>query len=263
MTDPSLQQIRRHITLTVVLSVGLVSFVCAQESTMQPALRNALSAPGTSPDKENILTAFQEQAKFYREQGLRQQKMGKWQEALSFYQKAIELDPAYAAAYNDLGVVFETMGSPERAEESYQTAVAINPRYADAYTNLALLYESKRELKKAAYCWKKRSELGSPSDPWTKKSKKRYNDVRVLLGEADLSELEVMKLTDSMVLRKGYMDRDNKTLSEGYFEFAQQSFKRHDYVRAMKYATDALLLDSSNREINDFIEQLQMRILAK
>ena len=159
MSNPSLQQIRIFTTLVIALSVRLFSCAFAQENSLQPALGKALSAPNTSSSQEGIVSALQEQARFYREQGVRQQKMGKWQEALVFYQKAIALDPMYASAYNDLGVVYETMGSPERAEESYQTAVAINPRYADAYTNLALLYESKRELKKAAYCWKKQSSL--------------------------------------------------------------------------------------------------------
>src|SRR4030042_102417 len=91
--------------------------------------------------QEKNLTELQKQARIYRAQGLEFQHIGNLDEATVFYQKAIQLDPVYAVAFNDLGIVYETRGFIDRAEECYLQAVKVNPNYLSAYTNLALFYE--------------------------------------------------------------------------------------------------------------------------
>lgn len=121
-----------------------------------------------------------EEAESYREKGYEAQERGDIDEAISWYQKAANLDPNYAAPHNDLGILFETKGWLDRAESEYQKALAIDPDYKKAYTNLALLYERKGELEKAAFYWMKRYKLGEPNDPWTYEARQRLEKLGLL-----------------------------------------------------------------------------------
>ncbi|MFO8052780.1 MAG: tetratricopeptide repeat protein, partial [Candidatus Omnitrophota bacterium] len=107
-----------------------------------------------------------QQARDYREKGYKLQSRGDLGGALSFYQKAVELDSDYVQAYNDLGVVYEMQGQLNEAEKYYQEALKINPGFMPAHTNLAFLYEKKNNIKKATYHWKKRYIKGKKGEYW-------------------------------------------------------------------------------------------------
>jgi superkiller protein 3 len=72
-------------------------------------------------------------------------KQGELEAAITYYQKAIQLDPKLADAYNGLGVVLYKQGELEAAITYYQKAIQLNPKYAKAYNNLgnALYYQGK------------------------------------------------------------------------------------------------------------------------
>ena len=219
----------------------------------------------TAKVKEEKLTQLQAQARAYREQGLQYQNMGNLGAATALYQKAIELDPRYAVAYNDLGVVYESMGQIDRAEESYFKALYIDSNYLSVYSNLALLYENKRDLTRSAFYWQKRVTLGLPNDPWTEKARQRLNDIQsVNAGLAyGTPEQEVIDLMKDVSNEKATARKDNKELAKIAFRRAKLSYERGDEVIAFQEASDAYLLDPSNKEIIEFIERLQTRVLSR
>ncbi|MGH7230869.1 MAG: trypsin-like peptidase domain-containing protein [Nitrospiraceae bacterium] len=65
--------------------------------------------------------------------------VGRWDDALDSYHKALEQTPSDAALLNDKGVAWERIGRPDRAAESYRAAVAVDPRFAQAHNNLGHL----------------------------------------------------------------------------------------------------------------------------
>ncbi|WP_277185914.1 tetratricopeptide repeat protein [Caballeronia sp. BR00000012568055] len=73
------------------------------------------------------------------EQGVAEHQQGLISQAEAAYRKAIELDPAHAAALNNLGVLLEGRGESNQAEALYRAALSSNPTYADALNNLGLL----------------------------------------------------------------------------------------------------------------------------
>jgi len=237
------------------------------ESHDIPERKKKEPAPNLYRYEEKNLTGLQRQARVYRAQGLEYQRIGNIDEAMAYYQKAIELDPAYAAPYNDLGIILEAKGLIDRAEEAYLRCIEIDPNYLSAYTNLALLYENKRDLNKSSIYWKKRAELGSPDDPWTQKARNRAQDISLVLSDRPLRELireqEVVELLKDVAAQKTLLRKDDKALSRHHFEKAKQSYNKQDYATAIKEALDAQHLDSANEEIEKFIEKTQTRALSR
>ena len=54
-------------------------------------------------------------------------KKGLWKEATYRWEKAVEIDPTYAAAWNDLGIGYEQLGKFEEARKAYEKATELDP----------------------------------------------------------------------------------------------------------------------------------------
>ncbi|MBU0548288.1 MAG: tetratricopeptide repeat protein [Candidatus Omnitrophica bacterium] len=213
---------------------------------------------GDSSSKE-IIGAFSDQARKYREEGLENQRVGNLPAAMSLYQKAIALDPAYAVAYNDLGVIYEAAGFTDRAKESYFKAIKVDPAYLSAYTNIALLYEEQRDLERAAFYWAKRAELGSLDDPWTQKAASRFKDIRTVLSNrpvADAREEDILGLIKDVSVYKSVFNKADKVQAQNHLRKANQYYKKRKLTVAIKEALQAQDLDQANSEIKEFIEKI-------
>ena len=116
----------------------------------------------------------------YRAAGYERQQQGDREGALTAYQKAAALDPAYPAPQNDAGVLFEEMGRWEDAKLAYERALAIDPNYLQAHSNLAMLHERLGEKEQAMFHWLKRYQLGDPEDVWTARAEERLVELGVL-----------------------------------------------------------------------------------
>ena len=57
--------------------------------------------------------------------------------AIADYDRAIQLNPAFADAYNNRGAAFRGKGDLDRAIADYQAALRIDPRFETAAENLA------------------------------------------------------------------------------------------------------------------------------
>ena len=84
-------------------------------------------------------------AEAYNHMGSAFMKKGQAGEAIGYYQKAVQLNTNYADAYNNLGVAFLRNGQVDEAIADYRKAVAINPESAEMQYNLgnALAREGK------------------------------------------------------------------------------------------------------------------------
>ena len=81
------------------------------------------------------------------------------------YRAAIAIDPRYALAYFDLGNVLDETGRVAEAIQAYNTALQLAPTYGDAHYNVALAYEKVREPRKALRHWRAYVKLDT-SGPW-------------------------------------------------------------------------------------------------
>jgi Flp pilus assembly protein TadD len=57
--------------------------------------------------------------------GIGMAQRGLWKEAIYRWEKAVELDPTYAAAFNNLGVAYEQEGKFDKARQAYEKATTL------------------------------------------------------------------------------------------------------------------------------------------
>ncbi len=82
----------------------------------------------------------------YSNRGFLYDKQGNFTQAITDYNKALEIDSNYAPAYNNRGALYEKQGNLTQAMFDYNKAIKINPNYEPAYNNRGALYEKQDNL---------------------------------------------------------------------------------------------------------------------
>ena len=80
-------------------------------------------------------------AKKQVEFGISVAQRGLWREAIYRWERATQLDPTYAAAFNNLAVAYEHEGLLQKAREAYEKALALEPENALVRQNYDLFKE--------------------------------------------------------------------------------------------------------------------------
>jgi Flp pilus assembly protein TadD len=194
------------------------------------------------------------QAKVSRDKGYQAQRAGNLDMALSFYQRAIELDPSYAIAYNDLGIVLEAKGEMNAAKEHYSQAISVDPDYPSSYSNLAALYEKEGNLDQAVYYWRMRVQLGDWSDAWTWKAKER---VEALEASGKLSD-KPPAMAQGIDLK---LMPNSKRDAQYHLYRGRQYILLGNYVAALKELNAAIALEPQNEEIQRLLDDTQRKVL--
>jgi Tfp pilus assembly protein PilF len=89
-----------------------------------PALVLALVSALTAPLSADRRSESKAQVDF----GIELAQKQLWKEAEFRWEKAVELDPTYSAAWNNLGIAYEQQGKFPEAKKAYDKAIAIDPK---------------------------------------------------------------------------------------------------------------------------------------
>jgi type IV pilus assembly protein PilF len=81
------------------------------------------------------------EAKSQVEFGINVAQRGLWREAIYRWEKAAELDPTYAAAFNDLAIAYEHEGQLAKARKAYEKAIELDPNNTQVRQNYELFKE--------------------------------------------------------------------------------------------------------------------------
>ena len=82
-----------------------------------------------------------------------------WNEALNAYNKAIELNPNDASAYNNRGLAYDNLDKNDLAIADYEKAIELNPKYGDAFNNIGNSYGRRGYYKQAILYYDRAIEL--------------------------------------------------------------------------------------------------------
>jgi Tfp pilus assembly protein PilF len=93
----------------------------------------SLSAPAFADSRSD--------AKSQVQFGIDVAQRGLWREAIYRWERAVQIDPNYAAAYNDLAVAYEHEGQLDKARKAYEKALELEPNNAQIRQNYELFKE--------------------------------------------------------------------------------------------------------------------------
>ncbi|QTA91412.1 tetratricopeptide repeat protein [Desulfonema magnum] len=91
----------------------------------------------------------------YYSMGIALKNQGKSDDAISCFQKALQLNPDFAEAYVFIGNIIQAQGKSEEAISCYQKALDIKPDFAIAYNNMGNIVKDLGRPDKAIWCYKK------------------------------------------------------------------------------------------------------------
>lgn len=73
--------------------------------------------------------------------GISVAQRGLWREAIYRWERAVAIDPTYAAAHNNLAIAYEHEGDLEKARKAYEKALELEPNNAFVRQNYELFRE--------------------------------------------------------------------------------------------------------------------------
>lgn len=206
---------------------------------------------------------LKEEAVEFHTEGHSAQESGRLNEALSFYQKAVAIDPASAHLYNDLGSVYETWGEFEIARDAYLRAMSIEPESIEAYPRLALLSEKDGNFPQASHYWLKFIELGNENNPAVREAKNRVYEIGRVIPEVMDRYIEVeassLKKEISSFKQGGLSDeksRLHRKLNKG-----NVFYRDKDYLNALKMYIEAKELDPQDNQVNSLLDNTLSKLL--
>ena len=134
-------------------------------------------------------------------------------DAIKYFQKAIETDPKNAAAYFNLGLSYEQTGRQDNAIESYQKAVRLNSKLAEASERLFMVkdnllmnqineansYFKKADWSKAIESYEKARDMALPHS----------QDYSQIESNLKVAKIELDKIKNRKTeINEGYLNRN-------------------------------------------------------
>ena len=104
-------------------------------------------------------------AKFYSNRGVAYAAKSQYDQAISDYTKALEINPRFAWAYYNRGNAYMRKDQYDQAISDFNKVLEINPREAQAYSRRGRCYYFKKEYDKSWDDIKKAQDLGYKIPP--------------------------------------------------------------------------------------------------
>jgi len=99
-----------------------------------------------------------ETAEDYYKTGVAFKHQGNLNQALSCFQKALELKPDFPEVYVYIGNILQAQGSTDKAMTAYEKAVELKPDFAIAHNNMGNIFKNQRKREEAISCYRKALE---------------------------------------------------------------------------------------------------------
>lgn len=108
---------------------------------------------------KNEISANPAKAELYIELGLVFYASKNHADALTAFDKVLEINPADSASHNNRGIMLTALKRYAEAADAFNKAIDINPSYASAYNNLGVALASEGKLDDAVGAYNKAVEL--------------------------------------------------------------------------------------------------------
>jgi len=107
---------------------------------------------------------------YWNNKGTSLDELSRFEEAVTCYDKALELNPAYANAWNNKGFSLYNLGRYEESINCFDNALELNPEHANAWNNKGISLANLGRNEEAIICFDKALEI-NPADAlaWSNK----------------------------------------------------------------------------------------------
>ena len=151
----------------------------------------SLTLPGISiEDNEKNFNPKPASASVYN-LGLKSYEQGDIQSAITYFKRAIDLDPGFVDAYYNLGAIYKSQKNYYDAISSFQKAISINPGDYEVIFELASCYYEQKDFDKA------KQYFSSIPDNFPK-----YNEAKQKLSSIDRSISRALALENKTQTEK-------------------------------------------------------------
>ncbi|MBF0359086.1 MAG: tetratricopeptide repeat protein, partial [Magnetococcales bacterium] len=165
--------------------------------------------------------------------GCAQHSTGNFDAAVTSLRKAIAIKENFAEAYNNLGNSLQEQGNIEEAIESYQKAISIKTDFAEAYSNLGNVLQKQLNLGVAVACYQK-AILISPNHA------SYYSNLGSALQKQDRLDEAVVNFRKAIAIRPDY--------AEAYYNLGDTFHKQAKFEKAITSYHKAIAINSGYAE---------------
>ncbi len=102
---------------------------------------------------KKLANSHENNAEIYYQWGHCLDSMGEYQDALSKYERALQIDPDHAKTLFRMAFNYDTDGEDEKAIEYYERCIKMRPYHKNAFINLGILYEDLGKYDDAVFCF--------------------------------------------------------------------------------------------------------------
>lgn len=120
----------------------------------------AIKAKIASNDKENK-KSLSENPKALKQyyKGVDELKTENLKKALDYFEKAVDIDPEFAFAWDNIGITHRKLGNYDKALTAYKRSLEIDPAGLMALQNIAIVYRYKKEYDHAIEAYNQLAEI--------------------------------------------------------------------------------------------------------
>lgn len=87
--------------------------------------------------------------------GVAESKKENYKKAVDYYEKAVQIDPEFAFAWDNIGLAYRKLGDYDKALNAYNKSLEIDPYGLMPLQNMAIVYRFKKEYDKAIDAYKR------------------------------------------------------------------------------------------------------------
>jgi tetratricopeptide (TPR) repeat protein len=200
----------------------------------------------SSEDQKRLLEEYGKKTEFleafgvplksedYFNRGVDLYQRGEYESALKAFDKAIELKPKFAEAWNSKGVILSNLGRYDEALKAFDEAMELKPKFAFAWSNKGAALDNLGRYDEALKAYDKTIELKP-------KFAKGWYNKGVALGNLARYD-EALKAYDKTIeLKRDY--------AEAWYNKACTYSRTGDKENALKHLSEAIALDAKYKEM--------------
>ncbi|WP_375470589.1 tetratricopeptide repeat protein, partial [uncultured Nostoc sp.] len=184
---------------------------------------------------------------------LREQK--KLDAAVAAYEKAIQLNPNDATAYNNLGAALREQKKLDAAIAAYEKAIQLNPNYATAYYNLGNALRVQNKLDAAVAAYEKALKLPDTPGPPASDYTLAHNGLGLVFKQQEKLEEAIAEFDKAEQIDPNYIYASNNNIE------ARQLWKTKDDTQAKGVIDDREWLPKNDPTVP--IKRSVVRITAE